>query len=115
MESVNPYTKKSLHKYDPTSPEEVDRKLTLATQAFLKTRRISNDDRKKLFIKTADLLKEQREKLAKLAVEEMGKTLTAARAEVEKCEATTRYFAEQIDAINRAIPVESSKAKQFIK
>lgn len=116
MESVNPYTKKSLRKYDPTSKEDIDRKLALATQTFAKTRRMSIEDRRKLFAKSADLLKERRTELAKLAVEEMGKTLSAAKAEVEKCETTTRYFAEHVDAINRKIPVEGNpKAKQFIQ
>lgn len=115
MESVNPYTKKSIRKYTETSPEEVNVKLNQAREAYAKTRRISLGDRRSLLAKTAGHLKDRREALAKIAVDEMGKTITAARAEVAKCELGTNYFVEQIEKINQPIKVEGGKSKQFIQ
>lgn len=101
LESVNPYTKQRLKEFSPTSKEELSKKLSQAVEAFEKTRTLSVSKRRDLFLNTAEVLKRRQRDLASLAVSEMGKTITAALAEVEKCETATRYFADQVEAINR--------------
>lgn len=100
LESVNPYTKQMIRKYSATSDDEVNEKLSLAQTTFKQTRVLSVESRRELFTKIASLLKERRQELALLAVLEMGKPITAALAEVEKCELAARYFAENIHAIS---------------
>lgn len=112
--SRNPYTKEILREYSQTSPQEIEAKLEIAQVAFKTNRKLSAQQRSELFIKVADLLRDRKNELAELAVQEMGKTITAARAEVEKCELASRYFAEQSDKIVRDIEVKASP-RQMLK
>lgn len=112
LESVNPYTKKIIQKYSATSGDELNTKLSLATTAFTKTRMLPLIARQELFVKTAEVLKKRRQELALLAVSEMGKTITSALAEVEKCEAAAHYFAKNLESINRDVSLSEDK---FVK
>ncbi len=60
----------------------------------------------------ADVLDAEREKLAELAVREMGKPIRAARAEVDKCAAGCRYYAERAKQFlaDERIQVEGKEA-----
>ncbi len=112
LESINPYSKQRIRSYSSTTKEELNAKLSLSNDVFKTTRSISLSARRDLFTRTADLLLNRKGELAALAVTEMGKTLSAALVEVEKCELATRYFANNLELINQDRKVAPDK---FIK
>jgi succinate-semialdehyde dehydrogenase / glutarate-semialdehyde dehydrogenase len=107
LRSINPYTKQVIGEFQQFSSEELDSKLDLAVRTYQLTRKLSVSERKSLFLRTAEALMARKEELAMLAVREMGKTITAARAEVDKCEWACRIFSETLDSI-----VADRKVKQ---
>jgi succinate-semialdehyde dehydrogenase/glutarate-semialdehyde dehydrogenase len=92
--TVNPATGKTLKTFDPLSDAEVRDRISRAVRAFAAYRRTSFDERAGWMRAAADLLDEDTDQLGRLMTTEMGKTVKAARAEVAKCAAGCRYYAQ---------------------
>ena len=92
--TINPATGKTVRIFNALTDAEVEIKLELAQRTFTKHHQTSLEERAKWLNQAAVLLEKDRERLAALATLEMGKTYTAAVAEVEKCAAVCRYYAE---------------------
>ena len=85
MQSVNPATGEKLAEYPVHSPDETGDRLTRCREAFRAWSRRPVDERAPVLARAAALLRKRRDELARLAALEMGKTIVAAEAEVEKC------------------------------
>jgi succinate-semialdehyde dehydrogenase/glutarate-semialdehyde dehydrogenase len=92
--SVNPATGQVVQRFDITSPAEVERRLDRATAGFARWRRQPIAARAKVMREVAAILEREHDRLGALATQEMGKLMSAAVAEVDKCAAACRYFAE---------------------
>lgn len=97
--TIDPTTGKTLRTFAPHDAAEIERRLARAASAFDVHRRRSLPDRAAALRRAADLLDAEREPLARIAVQEMGKTIRAARGEVEKCAFGCRYYAEHAAAM----------------
>ena len=95
--TVNPATGETLKTFDPMSPGEIDARLARAAAAFAEYRRTPLADRAGWLRAAADLLGTDRDDLARLVTTEMGKTLAAARAEVDKCARGCRFYADHAE------------------
>ncbi|BCX12529.1 MAG: succinate-semialdehyde dehydrogenase [Thermosynechococcus sp.] len=93
--SVNPTTAEVLKTFSPLGAEEVEKAIAQAAMAFETYRLTSFEQRGQWLGNTANLLQQQREALARLMTLEMGKPITEARAEIDKCAWVCRYYAEQ--------------------
>ncbi|NET30616.1 MAG: NAD-dependent succinate-semialdehyde dehydrogenase [Cyanothece sp. SIO1E1] len=92
--SINPATGEQIKVFEPLTDEAIEQKLSLAQQAFAQHRQTSMEQRARWLQATAEILKTGRERLGQLMTLEMGKTLTSAIAEVDKCAWVCRYYAE---------------------
>jgi len=92
--SINPATGQTIHRFIEHSRDEVDRMLQRAAQAFLGWRKLAPESRVVHLRTLAAVLTSERDALATLITAEMGKPLSQARAEIEKCAATSLYYAE---------------------
>ena len=112
IESVNPTTGQVLHQFTPHTAAEVEEKLGLAERAFASHRRTTFNERGRLLHRVADMLEKDADRFAHLAVIEMGKTLSAALAEVKKCAATCRHFADHAERYlgDEALPSDAKKS-----
>lgn len=108
--SVNPTTAEVLKTFSPLGAEEVESAIAQAARTFETYRLTSFDQRAQWLENTANLLQQQREALARLMTLEMGKPITEAQAEIDKCAWVCRYYAEQGAAFLRPelIPTEAS-------
>jgi len=95
--TVNPATGETLKTFDPLTPEEVDARIARAAAAFCSYRLTSYDERAGWMRAAADLLDAEVDHIALLMTTEMGKTVAAAKAEVGKCAAGCRYYAEHAE------------------
>jgi len=94
MRSENPATGETLAEYDAHSPDEARQRLDRCHEAFTNWSRVPISDRSAVLARAAELLRERRAELARLATMEMGKTIVAAEAEVEKCASACAYYSK---------------------
>jgi succinate-semialdehyde dehydrogenase/glutarate-semialdehyde dehydrogenase len=92
--TVNPATGQTLKTFDALTEGELDDRLARAAAAFAAYRLTSFSERAGWMRAAADLLEAEVDEVAQLMTTEMGKTVKAARAEVGKCAAGCRYYAE---------------------
>jgi succinate-semialdehyde dehydrogenase/glutarate-semialdehyde dehydrogenase len=85
IQSINPATGELLKTFESFDDLQIERSIATSQSAFEVWRSIILPDRMALMEIFAEELKKQREVLARLMVLEMGKTLTAASAELDKC------------------------------
>ncbi len=92
IQSVNPYTGKTLEEHLIHSSEAVETILKKADKQYYIWRKTSFAHRKQLILKVKDVLLENNEKYAQTITEEMGKPITQAIAEIEKCAWLCEYY-----------------------
>ena len=93
--SINPATGEVLKTFDELSDEELDRRIAAASEAFAQYRLSGFAQRAAWMQSAADILDAELEAVATMMTQEMGKTLVAARQEVQKCARTCRFYAER--------------------
>src|SRR2546426_426989 len=92
--SLNPATEEVLATFDPYTPDEIEEAVAEAQASFLDWRERTIAEREPFMRKLAALLRERADRYARLITLEMGKPITEARAEIEKCAWACDYFAE---------------------
>ncbi len=92
--TVNPATGQTVKTFDEMSEADVERCLAAAAAAYASYRLTSFDTRAGWMRRAAGILDDERDQIAAMMTTEMGKTLAAAKAEVAKCAATCRYYAD---------------------
>ncbi len=95
FKSVNPATGAEVATYAELTPAEIDARLDKAVAAFRIWRTTELSDRTALLARIADQYDANKDRLARMAVTEMGKTYASAIAEVEKCATAFRYYAKE--------------------
>ena len=92
LRSVNPATGEEIATYPELTPEEIEAKVARAAATFATWRATPLDERTALLARIADQYDANKDRLARMATAEMGKTLKSAIAEVEKCAAAFRFY-----------------------
>jgi succinate-semialdehyde dehydrogenase/glutarate-semialdehyde dehydrogenase len=109
--TVNPTTGQTLKTFEPLTDAELEDRLARAAAAFTSYRRTSYEQRAGWMRAAADVLDAETDALAELMTTEMGKTLKAAKAEIGKCAAGCRYYAEHAADMLADQPVEAASVK----
>jgi succinate-semialdehyde dehydrogenase/glutarate-semialdehyde dehydrogenase len=104
--TINPATGETEKTFDPHSPAEVERRLTLAAAAFQTLKATTFAERGEWMRAAADLLDRDVEPLAEILTREMGKPIAAARAEVKKCAKGMRFYAEHAEGFLADEPLD---------
>ncbi|MFE9424063.1 NADP-dependent succinic semialdehyde dehydrogenase [Kitasatospora sp. NPDC006697] len=97
--TVNPATGQTLRTFEPYSEAAVEQRLARAEQTFAQYRLTDFGRRAQLMHRAAELLDADQETIARLMTTEMGKPLTAARAEAAKCAKAMRWYADRAPAL----------------
>ena len=92
--STNPATGEQIATHPELTAEQLEKKVALAARAFDSWRVTPVADRVALLRRIADRYDANRDRLARMATDEMGKTLKSALAEVDKCAAAFRHYAD---------------------
>lgn len=95
--SINPYNSQELNSYKNHTKAEVSKLIDKAHNRFYSWRETSFSERKKLMMAAALELKENKAEYAEMMTLEMGKPISQAIAEVEKCAWVCEYYAEQAE------------------
>lgn len=92
--SINPATGLTEEVFDPLSEDAIDAALDKAQAAAQHVRALPVEARAGWLFRLADLLEADKSELGALMTREMGKPLSAAIAEAEKCAWVCRFYAE---------------------
>lgn len=114
MISVSPTTGGTIAEYPDTTPEQVEHHIARAHGLQREWAHTDLGDRSSLMQELASVLERNREDLAILMAEEMGKPITQGRAEVDKCAWVCRYYAEEAETILADISVDTGRVSSYI-
>ncbi|MCW2726075.1 MAG: Aldehyde Dehydrogenase [Frankiales bacterium] len=109
--TVNPATGETLKTFDALTEDEIRDRIGRAAKAFTSYRLTSFEERAGWLRAAADVLDAETDQLAQLMTTEMGKTLKAAKAEIGKCAAGCRYYAEHAEGFLADEPADASAVK----
>ncbi len=115
IQSLNPATGELLRSFEPLTPAAIEAKLTLAHEASGSYASEPLSQRAFWMRRLVHLLETEENELAKIMVAEMGKTITAARAEVAKCARACRYYAEQSEAMLTPEFIQTEHAQSYVR
>ncbi len=113
--SKNPYTGEILHKFPFLKNAELAEKLETSERAFRHWRNESLGTRLDCLVRLGTLLEEQEEEWARAMTAEMGKPITQARSEIEKCAWLCRYYAERAEEHLSPREVVTDASKSFVR
>jgi succinate-semialdehyde dehydrogenase/glutarate-semialdehyde dehydrogenase len=105
--TVNPATGETVKTFDEMSEEAVEQRLAAACSGYAGYRLTGFGERAEWMRRAADILDEEKDQVAAMMTTEMGKTLAAARQEVEKCAGACRYYAEHAEGFLADEPADA--------
>ena len=95
--TINPATGEVVKTFTPLTAAEIETKLALAAGAFQIYRQTTFAQRSVCMSRAAEILETEKHFIAEIMTLEVGKILRASVAEVEKCAAACRYYAENAE------------------
>ncbi|SIQ89243.1 succinate-semialdehyde dehydrogenase / glutarate-semialdehyde dehydrogenase [Haladaptatus litoreus] len=94
MESLNPATEEVIETFDADDERSVEEKLQQAHETYEEWKQQPIEERQRLISKAGEVLRENKQKYAEIMTKEMGKPISSAVSEVEKCAWVCDYYAE---------------------
>jgi succinate-semialdehyde dehydrogenase/glutarate-semialdehyde dehydrogenase len=115
MTSIDPTTGKVLGTFEPLSESQIEAKVCRAARTFPWFRKLRFAERAAMMNRAADLLDAEKDALARIMTEEMGKTLRSAVGEAEKCAWACRYYAENAERFLAEEVIETSAKRSSVR
>jgi succinate-semialdehyde dehydrogenase/glutarate-semialdehyde dehydrogenase len=113
--STNPTTGETLQEFAAIDSGEVEEKLRKADSAFQSYRKTSFGQRAGWLNSAANLLENDKTRLARIMTLEMGKLLRAAEDEIAKCAGGCRFYAENAERFLAEQKIETESAHNFVR
>jgi succinate-semialdehyde dehydrogenase / glutarate-semialdehyde dehydrogenase len=114
--TINPATgQEQPTEWEKHTPEQVERKLALADDAFRAHRRTSLADRAAKLARAGEILEAEKDDFARTMTMEMGKTFRSAVAEAEKCAWVCRYYADNAARFLEDDEVETKARRSYVR
>lgn len=113
--SVNPATGAVIASYKGASGDDVEAALTRATEAFDRWRLVSLDERTGVIRRAAEVLRGRKDQLATAITLEMGKPISEAAPEIEKCAWNCEYFADNAGSFLMPEVVQTSASRSYVR
>lgn len=114
IQTINPTTGEVLETFEPYSQEQINEALDQTHRTFLQWRTTTFAERAKHLHSVASHLRDRKTELARIAVLEMGKSITEAEAEVEKCAWNCDFFAENAERFLADENVASNATESYV-
>ena len=114
LQSINPKNGELIASFEPASDRTIDEALAAAWSAFESHRHTTFAERSAPLRALADKLEADRARLGRLLTDEMGKTLAAAEAEVDKCAWVCRHYADHAETMLAEEKLDSSAKRSGV-
>ncbi len=115
MQSINPATGELIEEYVEHTDAEVDAVLSRGARAFDGWRRTPVRERAAALARVAEVLRRDRDRHAALMTTEMGKPLSQALAEVDKCAWACEYYAENAERMLAPERVQTEAVDSYVQ
>ena len=114
IESINPATGEVLARFDLMNDGDISRALDDAARGFASWRGTTFAQRAERLRALARVLRANADRYGRLITLEMGKPITEARAEIEKCAWNCDYYAEHGEEFLRDVPVTTNAKRSLV-
>jgi succinate-semialdehyde dehydrogenase/glutarate-semialdehyde dehydrogenase len=114
FQSIFPYTQAVIAEHPLMSDVEVANSVESAAKIFVIWKQFSFQQRADIFKRVSVILKRDKDALATLITNEMGKVLAEARAEIEKSAYVCEYYAEHAETFLKDETQEAGYYKSFV-
>jgi succinate-semialdehyde dehydrogenase/glutarate-semialdehyde dehydrogenase len=114
IESIEPATETVRARFDPHSSADVSAAIAAADAAFHTWREVPMAERAVRMHLLARVLRDRKDSYARLITTEMGKPITEAQAEIEKCARTCDFYADHAAAYLADEPVETNAQASYV-
>jgi len=112
--SINPFDETISNQFTGHTAEVINDNIHAAQDAFVNWRQSSFSERAERLRSLAQQVESSAQDLAVLITKEMGKPLTEAEAEIEKCASVCRYYAENGAQFLQDRPVKIEGSESFV-
>jgi len=113
--SINPSTGETFKTFEPLSETQLNEKLQRAADTFASYNDTSLADRAGWLMRAAEILETEKNDFARLMTMEMGKPITGAVSEAEKCALVCRYYAKSGAQHLADLAIETNAAQSFVR
>lgn len=114
VKSINPATGETLAEFESLTGGQVEACLARASDAALRWRYTTVDERVAVVARLADLLDAEKERIGRMMTLEMGKPIQAAIDEAAKCAVACRFYAEHGPSFIADAQVADAKHHSYI-
>jgi len=114
FQSIFPYTQDIIAEYALMDDNAINKSIAKAADGFNTWKNFSFARRALVFDAVASILKRDKEKLATLITNEMGKVMAESKAEIEKSAMVCEYYAEHAEQFLKDEPHEAGYHKSFV-
>lgn len=114
FKSINPHTLDVIETYGEFDESRIKLLLETAELTYDGWRKTSYRDRADLLNNTSKILKKDKQKYAEMMTLEMGKPVSQAISEIEKCAWVCEYYAEHGDQFLRDEAIKSDAQKSYV-
>ncbi len=115
IKSINPYTNEIIEKFKQDSKSSVNKKIKLADKTFQTWSRTNSERKKTLMLQLAKELKQNKRDYALAITREMGKPITQAIAEIEKCAWVCEYYANNAKSQLQSQEIKTDASKSYVR
>ena len=115
IETINPANNQLVKSFDEYSSEKVSQIIEEAQTTYLTWREKSVAEKSKLMFKAAEVLRNNKKKYAEIMTLEMGKPITQAAAEVEKCAWVCDYYAENAELFLSEEFIQTDASESYVR
>ncbi len=115
IETINPFTNKSVKVFKELSEKELETKIETAHKRYQTWKDTKIEKRSELLLKVASIMRKRKKELAQLITLEMGKLIAQSESEIELCANVYEYYAHHAAEFMKDKHLEVDKGKAIMK
>lgn len=112
--TINPSTEEIIQQYTLFKPNDIEVYLNQSHKQFINWKETKFKHRSSTLLNIAEQLLKQKQFLANLITTEMGKPITAALAEIEKCALVCRHYAEHGPSFLQQSRIPENQTQNYV-
>src|ERR1044072_6819155 len=112
--SINPATGEKVKEFSPFDDAEIEKRLKHAENASRKYRGTAFSERSELMAAVAEVLLQEKDRLAEIITHEMGRLFSASLEEVQKCAHGCRFYADNAERFLENEPAQTDAARSYV-